>query len=135
MDNNFNIKNEHSNYKNILFSVLIGIAVFSLLLPLFALIVTLLDLDISSTGPLSSICIGISSAISGYICAKKIKVKGLLYGSVCGLIIFLILKTIALIINPSSITIITLIHLVIIVLFGCIGGIWGVNSTNKRKII
>lgn len=135
MDNNFNVKNGNSLYKNIASSVLIGLIVFAVLLPLFALVVTLLDLNISSTGPLASICIGISSAASGFIAAKKNNSKGLLLGSICGFIIFAIVKIIALLINPAGITLITLIHLTIIMLAGCIGGILGVNSNNKRKII
>lgn len=135
MENKYNIKNENSIYKTIFVSILIGTIVFVILLPLFALIVTLLDLDISSTGPLASICIGISSAISGYIAARKIKRKGIVIGGLCGLIIFFLIKLISLLINSSGITLITFIHLIIIVLSGCIGGIIGVNSGEKRKII
>lgn len=135
MANKYNIKQDYPILKAVCISTIIGIAAFAVLLPMFAAIIAALNLNVSSAGPLASLCIGAGSFVSGFWASKKIKNRGILIGAVCGAVMFTLLKLVALIINPLGFTLITLIHFAIIVICGCIGGVLGVNSTNKRKIV
>lgn len=74
----------------------------------------------------------LSSFLAGYIAAKVSHEKGLLFGSLCGLILFL-LFLIAGFVAQEEITMGLFTKLVIMVCSGAIGGLLSVSRKSKRK--
>ena len=117
--------------KSLMFGILFGGLSSVLLLVLFSLLFT-------KTGTMPSsiiqilpiVAASIGTFIASYITLRIYKSKGLLYGSLSGLLMFFLFTIIGFIISRDHFTIITLIKLVSMVFMGAFGGIVGVN---KRK--
>lgn len=73
----------------------------------------------------------IGSLVAGYISLRILKIKGLIYGSICGIIMFLCFAIIGFIILRAPFTIITLIKSITMLIMGAVGGILGVNKQRK----
>ena len=120
-------------------SLILALSVGCLTLILLMLILTILLL-ISGTLPHNAIiwmdigACGISVFAASFVCARTIKSKGLIWGCVTGIFMFLIQFIAGLTANTSDFSYITLIKLFVFMLLGCLGGIKGVNKKEKIRI-
>lgn len=80
-------------------------------------------------GPLSLIIISLSTFLSGYVSGHVSESKGIIYGSICGIIIFSIIFLFGIIINNSTITLNLFLKGILIILFAICGGVLGVNMS------
>ncbi len=72
--------------------------------------------------------------VGAYLCAKASGEKGWLWGSVCGLIYYIILYISALsAVKEFNFSLKTFIMTIIGMLAGMLGGIWGINSKAKKR--
>ena len=106
-------------------------AVFLLLL-LFALIATKIDMSDRVLSVLSGIALGAGCFAASYTTAKRQRKKGLLTGVYCGGIVFLVILLCALFFGGSFSAGGFFAKILLILSCSCIGGIIGVNS--KRNI-
>ena len=121
-------------YKCFIVGTLSGIIVTTISLILFAVVFTVLDLDIVYAHPIASVCCAMGSLFGGYISAKLCKSKGLINGVLTGFCIFLAVTLISLFVSGGSFTIMTIIRMIIVLTSAAIGGILGVNKLTKKKI-
>ena len=70
----------------------------------------------------------------GYISARIIKARGILWGGVCGLMLFFIILFAGMSTSDSTLTTATLFKLLSLSISGIIGGIKGVNRKEKIHI-
>lgn len=70
----------------------------------------------------------------GYISARIIKARGILWGGVCGLMLFFIILIAGMSTSDSTLTVSTLFKLLSLLISGIIGGIKGVNRKEKIHI-
>lgn len=126
---------EHTAFESIITiikAVAIGLAVSAALLLLFSFIMSKKDVPFMLLNPFSAGLLMVASMLSGYLAARKIRQKGMFIGSMCGIIIFLIVIT-ASFMNSFNVGAAALIKLAISAVSGAIGGIMGVNAQLKRK--
>ncbi len=129
-------KTGFSLYLKAIFAGLIfGIVVSATLLCVFAAVI--LGLGKIPYGAIPYVTIGIFSIgafLSGYITARILKIKGLMYGALSGFIMFAMVLIGGFAFSAETLSILTLLRLVAFVLFGALGGIKGVNKKDKLKI-
>ncbi|HEX3038587.1 MAG TPA: TIGR04086 family membrane protein [Oscillospiraceae bacterium] len=77
--------------------------------------------------------VAISAFFAGYIAAKISHARGLMFGALAALVLFLLFFICGLIVANESITLTTLLRLVIMMIVGAIGGIAAVNKKSKNK--
>lgn len=70
----------------------------------------------------------------GYISARIIKARGIIWGGVCGLMLFFIILIAGMSTSDSTLTVSTLFKLLSLLISGIIGGIKGVNRKEKIHI-
>ena len=121
--------------KPIVRGIIVGIVVIAILFVLFALVMSFNILPISAATVVSSIAIAAGSFLSGFFAAKKLTKNGLIIGTICGFLLFILFTIIGIAAFGSAPGASTLIRLLIFVTSGAIGGIIGVGNTNKRKIV
>lgn len=80
-------------------------------------------------GPLSLIIISLSTFFSGYVSGHISENKGIIYGAICGIIIFSLIFLFGIITNNSNITLNLLLKGILIMLFSISGGVLGVNMS------
>ncbi|MDP4119955.1 MAG: TIGR04086 family membrane protein [Bacillota bacterium] len=74
----------------------------------------------------------ISTFFGGYITVRILKNKGLLFGMITGLFVFLIVLIAGLSSSTETISAITLTKAAIMVISGAIGGIFSINKKSKK---
>ena len=72
--------------------------------------------------------------MSGYVSARVTKEKGLIIGSVSGIIMFIIVLLTGLIWRDGNFTYLTLVKLALFTLFGALGGVKAVNKKDRLHI-
>ena len=120
--------------KSIIIGLICGTAAISVILLLFALIMSFGIIPVSLSSLLSSFALSMGALFAGFMTAKIEKKNGLLYGFLTGAILFLIFTVISLLGVKSTPTLTTLLKGIITIIAGGVGGILGVNTGNKRKI-
>lgn len=108
--------------------VLVSLAVTLVALLLLALVLTIWDVPIGVTAYLAVLCLGLGALTGGWISAKKIGEKGLLWGAVCGFVLFLLLLFTGLLFSEQGAGLSPWFRLAVSVLCGAIGGVLGINS-------
>lgn len=121
--------------KAIIFGVIAGAITLAILLCLGSmglLITGSIPHDYMSI--ISIILCGVSSFMSGYVSARVTKEKGLIIGSVSGIIMFIIVLLTGLIWRDGNFTYLTLVKLALFTLFGALGGVKAVNKKDRLHI-
>lgn len=77
--------------------------------------------------------LGVSAFFSGYIASKISRERGLIFGTLAALVLFLLFFLCGLIVANESLTISVLLRLIIMMIIGAIGGIAGVNKKYRIK--
>lgn len=114
-------------------SLLIGIVASVVMLLLFALIVFAADLPETVASPFSALCIGIGSAVSGFISSQKIKSGGLINGFICGMAFYALIFLLSLFISENGFSLLSLYRAVIVIISAMIGGVVGVNTVKNIR--
>ncbi len=131
-------KNENELFnKNFLIKFLIGIAISFvgtfLISGLFAVLMTLFEMDTGLSSPLSTVAIAVGCFFGAYFTVLKLKQKGLLMGALFGAVFFVLKTLVSLAVMGGSVTLVSAFHLLSAVLSSCIAGILAVNNANKLK--
>lgn len=126
----------NNSKKSIYYNLLIcfAIALLSSLATaaVFAIVMTVFSVGTNYSALFSTLSYIVGCFVGGIFFGKLNKSKGMIFGSLIGIAVFLVSLIIALIINKSSLSIITLFHLLGCVLSAAIGGIVSVNNVNKN---
>ena len=120
-------------------AVLIGTAISLLLTVMltcvFSFIIKLMP--VVSYGIIDYVLIGLSGLsilIGSYTASVMTKSKGMMIGSLCALIVFVVLTISGMSIPDNDIGILTVIRVVAYLVCGVVGGIAGVNRKEKVRI-
>ena len=108
--------------------IFISIAITLFMILVLSIVLSLTDIKESIIMPSVIFISSFSILVGGFIITKNIDEKGLIYGSILGILYMSILYIISSIINANfSLNLNSLIMTVVGVLGGAIGGILGVN--------
>lgn len=111
-------------FKGIIFSILLSL----ILIFILSIIISTTSVNENIIKPVTMGIVVLSLMINGFIISKKKKEKGILYGSILGIIYMSILYLTSSFANfDFSININSMIIIVLGILGGAIGGILGVN--------
>lgn len=129
-------ENDYTLYdyiKPILTGSIISILASGILLFIFSLVLTKIDLPFPLIMPISIVILGFSTLIGSFIGAKSFGKKGFFIGLCISLVIFLTLLLLNLSIEPQGFGTIAIIKAVVVLIAGIIGGVFGVNKKNSAK--
>lgn len=115
----------------VLYGTAVGLLVCLAVLLVMAIVLTVQDMPVAAASYLSVVALGLGALGSGFVGAKKAGAKGLLWGSVCGLLLFVIFILIGFSFFQDVQGTSLWFRLAIAVLCGAIGGVLGIN-TRKR---
>lgn len=119
--------------KAVALSVAVGALLSFLLLCAFAALMSVRDLPHSAVVPLSIFSVAVGTIGSGYCCARLIREQGLLWGLVCGTVIFLLALFCELMLLGQPVGVLGLYKFIIYASSGMIGGVLGVNKRRKVR--
>lgn len=112
-----------------------GVIATIFMLFILAFVLTVKDLPAAAASVFSSLAIGFGGFIGGFFSSRKAGHKGLLFGFITGVFLYIIVLCASLIVTTGGFTILSLIKLAITLLSSAIGGVIGVNIKNRRKYI
>jgi putative membrane protein (TIGR04086 family) len=116
---------------NIILSSLVGLLAMLVCASVWAVASTLVDIPLKVLYGLNSLTLAIGGYVSGYISAIRRQKRGILSGTLCGVIVSLTVVVVGVALNVGSETITRLCKLAIGSLCGAIGGI---RSANRHSI-
>ncbi len=114
-------------YKPILLACLFGVVAMGVLLSLFALAYSLYDLPLLLMGWVATAALVLGCFTGGFACAHMLRQKGMMWGGVCGCILFGLLLLICGMLPEAYVGIAAFFRLCIMAVAGMIGGVVGVN--------
>lgn len=120
------------NYRVVAIACVAGLVIMSLTLLLAAFVISSVDVPQSAISPIAIAAAVLGSFGAGFICTRMTKGGGLLYGLICGLVIFVLATICEVSFLNGSLGILALYKLIISVTAAMIGGVMGVNR--RRKI-
>ena len=129
-------ENDYTLYdyiKPILIGSIISIFSAGVLLFIFALVMTKVDLPFSLVTPISIVILGFSTLIGSFIGAKSFGRKGFFVGLCVSLLVFLTLLLINLSLQPQGFGSVALIKASTVLITGIVGGVLGVNKRKTAK--
>lgn len=119
--------------KATLFGAAIGAAVCAVFLFLFAfLFVTVKSIPQPIIQWIAMLCAAFGALAAGYVATRIYGAKGLLYGSLAALVLFLLLTLLAFVISRDKFTYITLVRFIAMLLFGSVGGVLAANKKRRK---
>ena len=113
--------------KSVVVSVLCGVIVMALFLFAFALFYANYDLPLGLLQPLAIITLLMGCLVSGFICSRLINHRGMRWGGICGVLLFLCLLSYFLITQGQPLGNMVFSKCAMMTTSGMIGGIFGVN--------
>lgn len=129
-------ENDYTLYdyiKPILIGSIISILSAGVLLFIFALVITKIDLPFSLITPISVAILGFSTLIGSFIGAKGFGRKGFFVGLCISLVIFITLLLLNLSIEPQGFGTVAVAKAITILITGVVGGVLGVNKKKSAK--
>ncbi len=114
------------------FACLFGVIVSAVLLLLFAFIMSWRDFPHAAIDPVATFAVAAGSFVAGFICARLMRENGLMFGAICGAIIFALMALCGMVF-VGGFGIAALIKLVIVLCSSMLGGVLGVNMHRKRR--
>ena len=133
MSYNFDVKN--NNLLSIGFGVMIGAIVTLVTLFLFSVIYTYVDIPEYYNAVFATISLIVGSFFGGMFAVSKINEKGYLYGSLVGIIVFLLVFLVSVFTSRNSISLTSLFHFLGSTISGCIDGIIRANKETNKKYL
>lgn len=126
-------ENQTSPYIKILIGAVLAIALYFIILALFAVFVLKSGIESSAYMPTGVIIGAVSAFVGGFAAVRPIKQKGALYGGLAGLIQALISSLVLFFANGYSAGNGVFILSAVIILCSVLGGILAVNMKRKMK--
>lgn len=118
-----------NNYKiNILLSSMVGILSILITTCLGAILVSNADVSLGIISIINILCLGIGSFVSGYLASIKRLKKGIISGTLCGLIIFTVLLLTGFILNIKFNMYSKICKLIVSVVCSIIGAVKSSNT-------
>lgn len=118
--------------KTIVVSASIGLVIAALWLLLSAALMTAVDLPDGAVSPIAVSALGLGSLLAGLLAARRTRQNGLIVGTLCGLVIFLVALFAGLSIFGHVQVGFSLFKLTVSVLCGAIGGVLGVGGKKRH---
>ena len=123
---------KYSCAKEILCGIFSGALVCTMILYLFAFcFVKMGSIPYAALSIIAVFAASTGAFCSGFICIKIRKKQGLLYGGICGIVLFLLITLASFIYTRESFSFYSIIKLLFMALFGAIGGVLAVNRIKK----
>lgn len=123
---------KYSFVKEILCGTFLGALVCTMILYIFAFcFVKMGSVPYSALSVVAVVSASIGALCGGFVCIKIRKKQGLLYGSICGTVLFLLITLASFISTRESFSFYSIVKLFFMSLFGAIGGIIAVNKIKK----
>ncbi len=127
-ENNFSVV-----LKATLFGGAVGAVICTLFLFLFAfLFVAVKSIPQQMIQWIALLCAALGALTAGYVATRIYGSKGLLYGTLAALVLFVMLTLIAFIISRDKFTYVTLIRLFAMMLSGALGGVFAANKKRRK---
>ena len=121
-----------TSLKAILFGAAVGATICAGFLFLFAfLFVMVKSVPQFLIQVIAIFCAAIGAFVAGYVTARVCRFRGLIYGALAGLFLFVLITLVAFVISRDRFTYLTLVRLLVLTLAGACGGVLSVNK--KRK--
>lgn len=111
-----------------LISLACGAVACALLLLLFSAIVALTDLPRTLIDLFATISLAGAGFVSGYVCARQLREKGMLFGILCGSLIYLLVLLSGVSFLSEGFGLAAAFKCVAVVLAAAVGGVLGVNK-------
>lgn len=131
----FNIDDSLTNIIRFIFYIFSGLLTTTVFLFIFALVVTLLDLDDFYNGVFAILSLIFGTFLSSYLYVGYTQNKGFLNGILIGFFVYFVIFLISVFLSNNGFSLTSLFHLVSSVLSGGIAGILRVNKKEKMKYI
>ncbi len=119
--------------RSMLFSFLVGIVAFFILVSAFSLMVTKRDISFDSIKYLLSAASVLSAFIAGYIMSRRMKVRGLFSGISVSIPLFLFEIIFVVILSDGLISGAVYLLIPMMIFASALGGIMAANMKQKRK--
>lgn len=120
--------------KIVLLSTFIGAVVCVMFLSAVSCaFVKMARLPMQAIGILAIISCALGSISSGYMCGRILRENGLLFGMLCGVVLFVAVLLSDVIIFREAISLLALVKCIFMMLMGSIGSIFGVNKKDHVK--
>lgn len=120
------------NYRVIAIACLVGILITATVLLLAAMVISSIDFPQSGIAPVAIAASVAGCFGAGFICCRMTKGGGLMYGLICGLVIFLLCLLCEVSFLGGELGMLAVYKLIVCVTSAMIGGVLGVNK--RRKI-
>lgn len=131
--NEIDKKNFIGALKPIFISTTVGLVVCVVMLLLFSTIISVQNIPQMLIDPIANVCICVGSLVSGFLCAKKMRTKGLVWGTCCGVAMSAVILVATLGFSSANLGVSQLFKVIFIMICAMIGGIMGVNSKKRYK--
>ena len=128
------LQNNSSFLKSLALGVLAGYISSILLMLVFSIFMTIVDISTGAVKIISLVILVISSFICGFFASKKLQVKAIIVGFSSGISYYLTLAVISAIITGGGFTKMFFVKLAIAVVFSIIGGIVGTLKKSQGDI-
>ena len=116
-------------------SVAVGSVVVIISLFIAASFCLATDMSDNFSTLVSGICLGIGAFVAGFLACKKIRSGGIINGGLCGILLYFLVFVFSLFISRNGFSAVSISHSAISIVSSAIGGVFGVNLSQKRKII
>lgn len=119
--------------KTIALSCLLGVGVAFAILAAMSLVMTLVDLPHGAMMPVTILAVVSGCFAAGFSCGKMLRRKGLLYGLICGSLLFLLALVCEVALIGEEFSVLLLYKYVMYIASAMIGGVLGVNQRRKVR--
>ena len=119
------------NYRVVALACGAGVALVAAVLFAAALVISSVDFPQSGIAPVAILASVIGCFGAGFLCARMTQSAGLLYGLLCGSIIFLLCLVCEVAFLGGGLGVLALYKYAICAISGMIGGVLGVNKRRK----
>ncbi len=109
----------------------VGLLISLLLLAVFAAVMASGLLSSRALSPLALSAATLGSLVGGFVSARAARMRGLLYGAGCGLLLFLLTVAVGFIAFPDASAPLLPLKAVLAVAAGALGGVLGVNMKHR----
>lgn len=109
-----------------------GILCCLVALLLFALLMATCDIPQAAVTPMALIAAAVGAFFGGFVCARAAGSRGLIYGSACGGLMYLLILAAGFSILSDVHGWYALIKLLVVVIAAAIGGVYGVNFRRRK---
>lgn len=119
--------------KPLAFSMIAGVVTCLILLVLMSVVMSVRDVPQAMINPMAIFSIAVGSFVSGFNCAKICRERGLLMGTICGIVMTFIVLFASFTVSDNGFGMLAVVKTMFIMFSAMLGGVLGVNVRGKRK--